>query len=858
MSGELSASQPELTSKRDLASLCEVEDFETGFFLRTTFTFVDPNHNAWFGQVPGIRKYDLHVEDVRRNLRRIPDEAIYPELTAGLTVVADNEDLSRYHIKRPKLLCLDDVDEAQLLPEMLLEEARILEHLQPHGHRNLVRYFGCVAKQDRIAGIALEKYDVILQYRLEDDPRPLDATACISGIRAGIEFLHSLGFAHNDLNPMNIAFDKDDQPVILDFGSCRKVGDPLLSGGTPGWVDEDHATSSRDHDNIALQKLDLWLGEQLKRKREISLEQIVEEPEEQRRTPYRMTPKSAAQRYLSTRGGSYDFSFEDVVLKGLASDGGLFIPEEIASLPSDWHARWKDLSFEELAYEIYSLYISREEIPEQDLKNLIHKSYSTFRAKDITPSVTLDEQKNLHLLELFHGPTFAFKDVALQFLGNLFEYFLVRRNKGKEPQDPNREHLTVVGATSGDTGSAAIYGLRGKKDVSVFIMHPKGKVSPIQEAQMTTVLDANVHNLAVEGTFDDCQDIVKALFADPDMNSTHRLAAVNSINWARILAQITYYFYAYFSLVRKTGHSNPTFRFIVPTGNFGDIMAGYFATRMGLPADKLIIATNENDILHRFWKTGFYEKMPVHGKEAEGGLVEDGVKAAESGVKETLTPAMDILVSSNFERLLWFLAYRTSSVEETNRRRMEAGEKVKNWLDALKKDGGFGVNKEILAAAKENFDSERVSDKQTIQTIKDIYGASLSSTATQTDGHNTAAPATTGTQHNGHYILDPHSAIGITASLRSITACTDSAQKTGGDPAIHHISLATAHPAKFSHAVELALKDVEGFTFEKVLPEQFVGLEEMEKRCLDAPASWERVKGIVRELVEKEVRAKMA
>lgn len=183
----------------------------------------------------------------------------------------------------------------------------------------------------------------------------------------------------------------------------------------------------------------------------------------------------------------------------------MFIPEEIASLPSDWHARWKDLPFEELAYEIYSLYISREEIPEQDLKDLIHKSYSTFRAKDITPSVTLDEEKNLHLLELFHGPTFAFKDVALQFLGNLFEYFLVRRNKGKEPQDPSREHLTVVGATSGDTGSAAIYGLRGKKDVSVFIMHPKGKVSPIQEAQMTTVLDANVHNLAVEGTFDDCQ-----------------------------------------------------------------------------------------------------------------------------------------------------------------------------------------------------------------------------------------------------------------------------------------------------------------------------------------------------------------
>jgi threonine synthase len=191
------------------------------------------------------------------------------------------------------------------------------------------------------------------------------------------------------------------------------------------------------------------------------------------------------------------------VLKGLASDGGLFIPEEVPQLPSDWASNWQNLSFEDLAYEIFSLYISSSEIPPADLKDIIRRSYSTFRAKDVTPTVTLDEKRNIHLLELFHGPTFAFKDVALQFLGNLFEYFLIRRNQGKTGRD--REHLTVVGATSGDTGSAAIYGLRGKKDVSVFIMHPQGKVSPIQEAQMTTVLDANVHNLAVDGTFDDCQ-----------------------------------------------------------------------------------------------------------------------------------------------------------------------------------------------------------------------------------------------------------------------------------------------------------------------------------------------------------------
>jgi hypothetical protein len=200
---------------------------------------------------------------------------------------------------------------------------------------------------------------------------------------------------------------------------------------------------------------------------------------------------------------SIQLSFEEVVLKGLASDGGLFIPEEIPELPADWASKWLHLSFPELAYEIFSLYISPSEIPPADLKDIIQRSYATFRTREVTPTVTLDKEKNIHLLELFHGPTFAFKDVALQFLGNLFEYFLVRRNQGKHGRE--REHLTVIGATSGDTGSAAIYGLRGKKDVSVFIMHPHGKVSPIQEAQMTTVLDANVHNLAVDGTFDDCQ-----------------------------------------------------------------------------------------------------------------------------------------------------------------------------------------------------------------------------------------------------------------------------------------------------------------------------------------------------------------
>lgn len=197
------------------------------------------------------------------------------------------------------------------------------------------------------------------------------------------------------------------------------------------------------------------------------------------------------------------FSFEDTVLKGLASDGGLFIPEAIPSLPADWQTTWSTQSFQELAFNIFSLYISPSEIPSEDLKQLIEKSYSTFRAPDITPLITLRKSENLHLLELFHGPTFAFKDVALQFVGNLFEYFLSRRNASKPAEE--QESLTVIGATSGDTGSAAIYGLRGKQNISVFILHPKGKISPIQEAQMTSVLDKNVHNLAVVGTFDNCQ-----------------------------------------------------------------------------------------------------------------------------------------------------------------------------------------------------------------------------------------------------------------------------------------------------------------------------------------------------------------
>lgn len=356
------------------------------------------------------------------------------------------------------------------------------------------------------------------------------------------------------------------------------------------------------------------------------------------------------------------------------------------------------------------------------------------------------------------------------------------------------------------------------------------------------------------------QDIVKALFADPDINSTHRLAAVNSINWARILAQITYYFASYFTLARHLSTTNakysepPKVRFVVPTGNFGDILAGYFAKRMGLPADRLVIATNENDILHRFWRSGYYEKKPVHGRDAEGGFPEDGVKAHEEGVKETLAPAMDILVSSNFERLLWFLSYRVHGSGDVSSRRKAAGEKVKSWLAQLKDEGGFNVEESILAAAKEDFESERVSDKQTLDMIKQIYQlrsspVTMGTGATDASQQNGTHKPTTGTVHDGHYILDPHSAIGVAASLRS-------ASRTG--TAVHHVSLATAHPAKFSSAVETALGQEQGFSFETVLPEQFVGLDKMERRCtiVKKGAGFEGVRAIVREEVEAEMKGK--
>jgi len=322
------------------------------------------------------------------------------------------------------------------------------------------------------------------------------------------------------------------------------------------------------------------------------------------------------------------------------------------------------------------------------------------------------------------------------------------------------------------------------------------------------------------------QDIVKTLFADADTNNSLKLGAVNSINWARILAQIVYYFHSYFSLAKKS----PTFkvgdklRAVVPTGNFGDILAGYFAHRMGLPLEKLVVATNENDILDRFWKTGRYEKKAAPaGSQDDGGLAVDGAQAHEDGVRATLSPAMDILVSSNFERLLWYLAYEYAAAagmdDEWNKK--QAGQEVTAWLGALRTRGGFGpVADEILASARTTFASERVSDAQTLDTIRDLY-------------------AQVG------YVLDPHSAVGVAAAERS---------RAGGDgAALPHVALSTAHPAKFAGAVELALKGVEGFDFRTVLPAEFVEMESRERRVTSVENDWKAVREIVKRQVEEEL-----
>jgi threonine synthase len=393
-------------------------------------------------------------------------------------------------------------------------------------------------------------------------------------------------------------------------------------------------------------------------------------------------------KYFSTRGKVHGLSFKDAVMMGLADDGGLLLPESIPALtPGDIEVLGH-LDYPELAFQILSLFA--EDIPSIDLKELVDRSYSTFIHPEVTPLVHRD---GVYILELFHGPTLAFKDVALQLLGNLFEYLLKERG----------QKMNILGATSGDTGSAAIYGVRGKENINIFILHPHRRVSAIQELQMTTVTDPNVFNLAIRGTFDDGQKIVKEVFGDLDFKSAHSLGAVNSINWARVLAQIVYYFYAFGRVRRATGCRD--FYVSVPTGNFGDIFAGYVAKRMGLPIRKLILATNENNILSRFVRDGDY---------------------SIGAVTETLSPSMDIQIASNFERYLFYLFNQDS-------------ERVARAMDDFSRKGSLVFDQDERERVANDFLAHSVGRDQTLAAIGDFH-------------------ATTG------YILDPHTAVGVKAA----------------------------------------------------------------------------------------------
>jgi threonine synthase len=454
-------------------------------------------------------------------------------------------------------------------------------------------------------------------------------------------------------------------------------------------------------------------------------------------------------KYLSTRGGVEPVGFAEAVMMGLATDGGLLVPAEIPAVDPETLGHWARLSFQDLALEVLSPFVG-DDIPRSDLRDLITRSYSGFGHPEVTPVVPVGD---IRILELFHGPTAAFKDVALQLLGNLFEY-LLRRDGGR---------LNILGATSGDTGSAAIYGVRGKERIEIFILHPKGRVSPIQERQMTTVLDANVHNLAIRGTFDDGQRIVKALFTDLAFKSEYHLGAVNSINWARILAQTVYYVYAWGRL--SGGDPGRRVGFSVPTGNFGDVFAGYLARRMGLPVGPLLIATNRNDILARFVHTGVYAAGPAY---------------------QTLSPAMDIQIASNFERYLYYL-YDQDPVP------------VRGLLEGMQQTGGLAVDADRLARVRADFLAQSVSDAETLDQIRATFEA-------------------TG------YILCPHTAVGVRAAR--------------GDPAL--VCLATAHPAKFAEAVREAIGR------EAPPPPSLQGLMTKETRCAELDASAEAVADHIR------------
>jgi threonine synthase len=391
-------------------------------------------------------------------------------------------------------------------------------------------------------------------------------------------------------------------------------------------------------------------------------------------------------KYTSTRNRSKEFNFSEVFIKGLADDGGLFIPKTVPKLSNEELQRFSKLNYQDLAKEIIFLFCN-ETIEKNELSNIIERSYLKFREKNV---IKLSDVGKNKLLELFHGPTLAFKDIAMQFIGNLYDYQLKTIEK----------KINVVVATSGDTGSAAIDAIKGKDKMNIFVLHPNNKVSSIQRKLMTTVKEKNVFNVAIEGNFDDCQNLVKSMFADKKFSSSINMSGVNSINWARIIAQTVYYFYSYFQICKL----NEKINFSVPTGNFGDVYAGYLSKKMGLPIDKLIVATNQNDILHRAISKGKYET---------------------NSVVETLSPSMDIQVASNFERLIYDL--NEQSADKTN--------KIMQEIKIKKK---YLIEKKELTKIKEDFISESVSEEELLFCIKKVY-------------------------ENYKIIIDPHTAVGLRA-----------------------------------------------------------------------------------------------
>ena len=407
--------------------------------------------------------------------------------------------------------------------------------------------------------------------------------------------------------------------------------------------------------------------------------------------------------YISTRNNKKNFTFEDVFIKGLAPDGGLFIPKSLKKFTKDELKSFRNLSYQDLAKEIIFPFID-DFMSKNELSEIIKKSYSVFR-KDNVVHLSKDQNNALeiNILELFHGPTLAFKDIAMQLIGNFYEYYLKKNNK----------KINIIVATSGDTGAAAIDAIRGKKNMNIFVLHPHNKISTVQRKIMTTTKEQNVFNLAIDGNFDDCQNLVKSMFSDQDFSNSINMSGVNSINWARIISQTVYYFYAYFqSEYVKDKHYEVPINFSVPTGNFGDVYAGYLAKKIGLPVNKLIVATNDNDILHRAISSGDYEVKKV---------------------SETLSPSMDIQVASNFERLI----YDINDFNDVETEKIMA---------KIKKTGKYKIPKDNLAKIKKDFLSASLNVEEMKKII--INFSMLPGAAA--------------------VVVDPHTAIGLGAITKTV------------------------------------------------------------------------------------------